>query len=123
MLGPIMPALGSGNARRQLALAPRRHRTGDSFHKDIAPQGHGEQLITKKPATRRLSKTEREIMKLEVQFGEETRFDKPVRRMIRTWVQLLPGIRGSLHGLPGAKRSNPIRPELNGEPFPEDSSP
>jgi hypothetical protein len=70
-----------------------------------------------------LLKTEMEIMKLEVQFGGETRLDKPVRRMIGTRVQLLPGIRGSLRALARAKRSKPIRPELNGGICPEDSSP
>jgi len=32
MLGPIVPALGGGIARRPLALASGRHRAGDSFH-------------------------------------------------------------------------------------------
>jgi hypothetical protein len=44
MLGPIMPALGGGDARRPLALASRRHRMGDSFHEASDPQGHGERL-------------------------------------------------------------------------------
>jgi hypothetical protein len=79
MLGPIMPAPGGGDARRPLALAFRRHRTGDSFHKAAAPQGHGRRLIIKKPASRRRLKTERKMMKLNVQFACETRFDQPIR--------------------------------------------
>jgi hypothetical protein len=49
MLGPIMPAPGGGDARRPLALAFRRHRTGDSFHEATGPQGHGQRLTIKKP--------------------------------------------------------------------------
>jgi hypothetical protein len=83
MLGPIVPALGGGDARRPLALAFHRHRTGDSFHEVTDPQGHGQRLIIKEPASRRL-KTERKMMKLKVQSGEETRFDQPVRSTTRT---------------------------------------
>ncbi|MGA3145734.1 MAG: hypothetical protein ABSF10_22270 [Verrucomicrobiota bacterium] len=54
-----MPALGGGDARRPLALAFRRHRTGDSFYEVTDPQGHGKRLIIKKPASRRRLKTER----------------------------------------------------------------
>lgn len=41
MLGTLVPALGGGDARRSLALASRRHRTGDSFHEAIDPPGIG----------------------------------------------------------------------------------
>jgi hypothetical protein len=34
-------------------------------------------------------KTERKMMKLKVQFGWETRFDQPIRRIARTRVQLV----------------------------------
>jgi hypothetical protein len=44
MLGPILPAPGGGGARRPLALASRRHRTGDSFHEATDPQSHSERL-------------------------------------------------------------------------------
>jgi hypothetical protein len=108
MLGPIMPALGGGDARRPLALAFRRHRTGNSFHEATDPQGYGKRLIIKKPASRRRLKTERKVMKLKVQFGEETRFDEPIRRIIRTRVQWSPGIRVLLRALAMAERQKPI---------------
>ena len=38
----------------------------------------------KKPACRRRLKTERKMMKLKVQFGPETHFDQPIRRIART---------------------------------------
>jgi len=38
-------------------------------------------------------------MKLKIQFGEETRFDVPIRQIIRTWKQLLSGTRLSFHSL------------------------
>jgi hypothetical protein len=48
MLGPILPAPGGGDARRPLALASRRHRTGDSFHEDDPERTHhGGRLIKK----------------------------------------------------------------------------
>jgi hypothetical protein len=84
MLGPIMPALGGGNARRPLALASRGRSKGDSCHEATDPQGHGKRLIVKKTPSRRRLKTERKMMKLKVQSGEETRFDQPVRRTTRT---------------------------------------
>ena len=62
-------------------------------------------------------------MNLKVRFGEETRFDQPIRCITRTRVQLLPGIRVSLRAFAMAKRPKPIKPELTGGIFPEDSSP
>jgi hypothetical protein len=47
-------------------------------------------------------------MKLRIQFGEETRFDEPIRRKIRTQVQLWPGKRLSLRALAMAERVKPI---------------
>ncbi len=70
--------------RRPLALAFRRHRTGDSFHEATDPQDHGQRLIIKKPASRRRLKTERTMMKLKVQFGWEIRFGQSIRCMTRT---------------------------------------
>jgi hypothetical protein len=89
MLGPIVPALGGGDARRPLALAYCRHRTGDSFHEAADPQSHGQRLIIQKPASRRRLNTERKMMKLKIQFGPETRFDQPVRRTTRTPVAMV----------------------------------
>jgi hypothetical protein len=40
-LGPILPALGGGDARRPLALASRRHRPGNSFQEATDAQGFG----------------------------------------------------------------------------------
>ncbi|MGA2787741.1 MAG: hypothetical protein ABSF60_09455 [Verrucomicrobiota bacterium] len=40
MLGPILPASRGGNARRSLALAFCRHRTGDSFQEDDPERTH-----------------------------------------------------------------------------------
>ncbi len=83
MLGPILPAPGGGDARRPLALAFRRHRTGDSFHEATGPQGHGQRLTIKSrlPAVVQNGK---KMMKLKVQFGWETRFDPPIRCITRT---------------------------------------
>jgi hypothetical protein len=113
MLGPIMPALGGGDARRPLALAFRRHRTGDSFHEATDPQGHGKRLIIKKPARRRRLKTERKMMKLKVQSGWETRFDQPIRRITQTRVQWPPGIRVSLRALAMAERPKRIKRRID----------
>jgi hypothetical protein len=55
-----------------------------------------------------LLKTEKKVMKLKIQFGEEIRFDEPIRRMIRTREQLWPGIRLLLVALAMAKRPKPI---------------
>jgi len=84
MLGPIMPALGGGNARRPLALASRGRPKGDSYLEATDPQGHGQRLIVKKTTIRQRLKTERKMMKLKVQSGEETRFSQPIRRTTRT---------------------------------------
>ena len=111
MLGPIMPALGGGDARRPPALAFRRHRTGDSFYEATDPQGHGERLIIKKPASRRRLKTERKMMKLKIQFGSETRFDQPIRCLTRAEAQWSPGIRDLWHALAMAVRPEPIKPD------------
>ena len=43
-------------------------------------------------------------MKSRVQFGQETRFDVPIRRAIRTRAQLLQDIRLSLRALAMAER-------------------
>ena len=52
MLGPILPAPGGGNVRRPLALAFRRHRTGDSFQEATDPERthRGGRLMIKKPS-------------------------------------------------------------------------
>jgi hypothetical protein len=89
MLGPIVPAPGGGDARRPLALAFRRHRTGDSFYEATDPQGHGQRLIIKEPASRRRLKAKRKMMKLKIQFGLETCFDQPVWRTTRTPVAVV----------------------------------
>jgi hypothetical protein len=49
MLGPILPAPGGGSSRQPLALAFRRHRTGDSFHEVTDPERthHGGWLFIK----------------------------------------------------------------------------
>jgi hypothetical protein len=46
-------------------------------------------------------------MKLKIQFGKETRFDVPNPQIIRTRVQLLPGMRRSLRALAMAERPKP----------------
>jgi len=51
------------------------------------------------------STKEKKIMKLKIQFSEETRFDVPLRQKIRTWKQLLRGTRLSFHSLAMAERS------------------
>jgi hypothetical protein len=56
-----------------------------------------------------LLKTEKKIVKLKMQFGEETRFDTLIRRIVQTRVQLLPTMRLSLRALAMAERSRPIR--------------
>jgi len=56
-----------------------------------------------------LLKTKRNVMKLNIQFGEETRFDQPIRRIIRTRVRLWPGIRLSSRALAMIKRTKPIK--------------
>lgn len=48
-------------------------------------------------------------MKLKIQFGSETRFDQPIRRIARTWVQWSPGNRLSLRALAMAGRPKPIK--------------
>jgi hypothetical protein len=40
--------------------------------------------MIKKPARQRRLKTEGKMMKLKMQLGWETRFDQPIRRIIRT---------------------------------------
>ena len=61
-------------------------------------------------------------MKLIIQFGPETRFDQPIRCLTRTEAQWSPGIRDLWQMLAMAGRPKPIKPELAGEIFPEDSS-
>ena len=56
-----------------------------------------------------LLKTKRNIMKLKIQFGEETHFDIPSLQPIKTWAQLLPGIRVSLRALAMTERSKPVK--------------
>lgn len=123
MLGPIMSAPGGGDARRPLALAFRRHRTGDSFYEVTDPQGHGKRLIIKKPASRRRLKTERKDDETQNTVCWETRFDQPIRRITRTRGQRSPGIRVSLRALAMAGRPKPIKPELTCGIFPEYPSP
>ena len=123
MLGPIVPALGGGDARRPLALAYCRHRTGDSFHEATDPQGHGERSIIKKPSSRRRLKTERKMMKLKLQFGREARFDQPIWRIARSRVPWSPNLRVSLREWAMAGRPKPIKLELNRGIFPEAASP
>ena len=62
-------------------------------------------------------------MKLKIQFGEETRFDQPLRCITQTGVPWSPGIRVPLREKALAGRPKPIKPELKSEFFPEDSSP
>ena len=59
--------------------------------------------------TAELMNKEKKIMKLKIQFGEETRFDVLPPPAIKTWAQLLPGMRLSLHALAMAERSKPAR--------------
>jgi hypothetical protein len=61
----------------------------------------------RKPANWRRLKKERNIMKLKITFGKETRFGVPTRQIIRTWTQLLFGTRHSLHSLAMAERPKP----------------
>jgi hypothetical protein len=63
------------------------------------------------------------MMKLKIQFGPETRFDQPIRRMARTWVQWSPGNRLSLRTLAMAGRLKSIKLELTSGIFLENSSP
>jgi hypothetical protein len=63
------------------------------------------------------------MMKLKVQFGGETCFDQPIRRITRARVQWSPGNLLSLRALAMPGRPKPIKPELTGGIFPEDSSP
>jgi hypothetical protein len=111
MLGPIMPAPGGGDARRPLAVAFRRHRTGGSFH-EVDPERthHGRRLLYI-AARRRWLKTEREMMKLKVQFGWEIRYGQPIRCITRTRARWLRGIQASLRALAMAGRPEPIKPE------------
>ena len=48
-------------------------------------------------------------MKLKIKFGEETRFDEPIRRIVRTRAPWLPGIRLSLRALAMSERTKPIK--------------
>jgi hypothetical protein len=50
------------------------------------------------------------IIKLKIQFAEETRFDVPTRKNIRTWTQLLFGTRHSFHSLAMAEQPKPGKP-------------
>jgi hypothetical protein len=60
-----------------------------------------------------LLKTKKTIMKLKIQFGEETHFDVRTLQAIKTWVQLLPGTRLSLRALAMAERSKPIKRRID----------
>lgn len=62
------------------------------------------------------------MMKLKIQFGPETRFDQPVRRMSRIEVQPSPDIWASFRALIKARRLKPFRPGRDGENFSEDFS-
>jgi len=70
-----------------------------------------------------LLKTEEKVIKLKVQFDRETGFSQPIRRTTRTPAQWSPNIRVSLRALAMAGQPKPIKPELTGGIFPEDSSP
>ena len=63
------------------------------------------------------------MMKLNVQFGEETRFYLPNLQITRTRVQPSPGIQVSLRAFAVAGRQKPIELELKSRIFPEDLSP
>jgi hypothetical protein len=52
-------------------------------------------------------------MKFKMQFGEETRFDKPVRRMIRTRAPWLPSLRLSLRALALAEQTKPSKGRID----------
>jgi hypothetical protein len=55
-------------------------------------------------------KRKKKIMKLKIQFGGETRFDMPGLQIIKTWAQLLPGMRlSSLRTLAMAERPKPSK--------------
>jgi hypothetical protein len=56
-----------------------------------------------------LMKTKGKIMKLKIQFAEETHFDVPSLQTIKTWSQLLPGMRLLLRALAMAERSKPVK--------------
>jgi hypothetical protein len=51
------------------------------------------------------------MMKLKVQFGQEIRFDPPIRRITRPRVQWSPGIRVSLRAPAMAGRPKTIKPD------------
>jgi len=62
-------------------------------------------------------------MKLKIQFGEEIRFDVPIRRIIRTRLQWWPGIRVLSRAWAMAGWPKPIKSELTGGILLEDSNP
>jgi hypothetical protein len=80
MLGPVMPAPGGGDVRRLLALAFRRHQTGDSFHEVADPERThhvGRWFVKSRPPV--VFKSVTKMIKLEIQFDGETWFDQPIR--------------------------------------------
>ena len=52
-------------------------------------------------------------MKLKIEFGEETRFDKWIRRRIRTRAQWLPSLRGWLYALALAEETKPSKRRID----------
>ena len=80
---------------------------------------HGHELA----GGRRRLKTEGKNMKLETQFGSETRFEQPVRCLTPSQVQQSPDTWASLRALIKARRLKPIQPEWIGEFISEDPSP
>jgi len=46
--------------------------------------------------------------KLRIDFGEDTRFEVPDARVIRTWIQALPRERACLRELAKAERPKPL---------------
>ena len=60
-----------------------------------------------------LLKMKKKIMKLKIQFGEETRFDVPNLQIIQTWAQLLPSLRLSLRTLAMAEQPKPIKRRID----------
>jgi hypothetical protein len=56
-----------------------------------------------------LFKMKKNVMKLKIHFGEQIRFNEPIRRSIRIRAPLFPAIRLSLRALAMTERTKPIR--------------
>jgi len=63
------------------------------------------------------------MMKLNVQFDAETRFDHPVRCETRNGTRRPPGNRVPIRAMHTALRPEPIMAEWTGAIFPEDANP